>query len=107
MKKGIGQIKHPFKNSHQTRNSREFLNPVKDTYENPTASIIHLMEKKSEYNSPQIRNKAKMSLPIASIQHYTRGLSWCNIVRRKIKVCRTERKKEASLCCRQYGWLPL
>ena len=80
------------------------LNPVKDIYENPTADIIHL-KGRSLIQSPQIRNKAKMSLSIASIQHYTGGPSWCNIARRKIKMCRSERKKEASLCYRQNSCL--
>ena len=80
------------------------LNPVKDIYENPTADIIHL-KGRSLIQSPQIRNKAKMSLSIASIQHYTGGPSRCNIARRKIKMCRSERKKEASLCYRQNSCL--
>ena len=81
-----------------TKQGREgsSLNPVKDTYENPTANIIHL-KRRNLIQPPQIRNKAKMSLPIASIQHYTGGPSWCNTERRKIKVCRSKRKKETSL----------
>lgn len=28
--------------------------------------------------SPEIKNKAKMSIPTASIQYYPRSPSWCN-----------------------------
>lgn len=89
-----------------TKQGREgnSLNPLKDTYENPTANIIHL-KGRSLIRPPQIRNKAKMSLSIASIQHYTGGPSWCNIARRRIKVWRSERKKETSLRYRQNSCL--
>ena len=64
MKKGIGQIKHPFKTSHQTRTRREFLNPIKDIYENPTASIIHLMEKSLSTIPPKSETRQKCPFPL-------------------------------------------
>ena len=68
------------------------LNLIKTIYKRPTANIIDWKI------FPKIRNKARMSTFLTSIQYVTKGSSWCKKSRKEIKVTQIGREVKLSLC---------
>lgn len=70
-----------------------FLKQVKGICERPTANIIDWRL------SPKIKNKARMSTFLTSIQRGTKGSSWHKKSRKEIKVIQIGREEvKLSLC---------
>lgn len=80
----------PDKNSQKIENRSHFLNLIRGVYERPWANIILDGERLKAF--------------LASIQHRTKGFSWCKKSRNEIKVIQIG-KEEVKLFCRQHGGL--
>ena len=75
-----------------------FLNRIKGIYEKPTANIT--LKSERQCFTSKIKNKARMSALITTIQHFTGGSRQCNKARKRKAIWIRKKKVKLPLICR-------